>query len=1546
MKKTSTNLLTGLFITIFVALVFNACKNTGEYEFEADENEEYDGPDKAIEFEIERTKDLSTGKVPWDQLLLAIQQTKQAKDLSANSNLIEALSWIERGPDSDITGPSNGNTRANGGVTAGRIRGVMVDSLDPTKKTVWVGGVDGGLWKTTDITTSPANWILVNDYLSNLAVSAICQDPRPAFYNTMYFCTGESYSNADAVLGVGVFKSTDGGATWNFLPSTSNYTSCTRILCDYQGNVYLATRNNGLLRSTDGGNTWANITPSGVSNNICDLEISSTSGPGRLHMVAGIFSTQTYRYTDIPATVTTATGWNAPTTPFPTYSQRAEIAVSGNVLYSLPCNASYQVPTIFKSTDGGDNWIATTGQPAANWASGQGWYSLSVGINPVNPDECIVGGLDCHKTTNGGASWTKISAWVGTAGQYVHADQHNVQWWDGGNKLLFACDGGVHFSSDGGTTIRDRNIGLRLKQFYSIAVHPTTTDYFLAGAQDNGTHQLTNPGLGSSVEVTGGDGGYVAIDQDQPQYQFGSYVYNTYRRSTNGGSSWSSINFYAGTSASPSNIGRFINPYDLDNSANIIYAAINGGNYFRWTNPQTQASGSYYQSSPGWPATATAVAIPQFNGGTVSAIHASPFIANRVYFGTGSGRIVRVDNADGASPVDVNITGASMPAGYVNCVNTGSSDQYLIACFTNYGVVNVWVSNDGGISWTGIDGNLPNMPVRWAMFHPDDNNKAIIATETGIWETDLINGGSTVWSPNTSFPTVRTDMIKYRPSDRTIAAGTHGRGVWTTTVPLPIGFSFNNPAPVTSSCPAGTSMALTLNVISNGGFTNPVTLSASGNPPGTTVSFSTNPVTPGAGSGTPVTVTLNGTQTLTPGNYSVTVLGVATGVPDQTRILTYIINPGVGPTITSQPASQTMCSGAPVSLCVTATGTIYSYQWQAAPSCGGPWSNLAGAISSCYNTTATGNFVYRCIITGPCGTTTSDCAVLTVNSAPAISTQPQDVTLCAGSNYTFSVTAAGSNINYQWQEDAGGGFVNINNGGIYSGANSSSLTLSGITAGMNNYKYRCVVTGICSPQATSNSATLIVVTPASVSGHPNNSTICDGGNTSFSVTGVGSGIIYQWQVNTGSGFVNLSNGGVYSGVNSATLNITGANTSMNGYQYRVLLSNSTCTSPATSNTAILTVNALPSISSQPSAATICVGSNNTFSVTAAGSNISYQWQLSTDGGANFNNISNGGVYSGATSSSLLITGATASLTGYLYRCVVSGTCTPASTSNSASLIVIVPPSISLQPTNKEICSGDNSSFSVTGIGSTQPIIYQWQMNSGSGFVNVNNGGVYSGATTATLTITNAPASMSGYQYRALLSNATCSSPATSGNATLTVRQLPSVTLSASPLNSLQPGQTTSLTATPSGSTGGALTTTWLFNNNVIANNGNTRVINVEQIGSYQVTIQEAWPGSLVCSNLSQIVTIDAPASPKLFIFPSPNDGRFTVSYYNPSSASVSRTITIYDSRGSLIFNRKFTISGSYTLIPIDLRPANGGVYYVIIGDQNGKKIIDGKLLVQ
>ena len=548
-----------------------------------------------------------------------------------------------------------------------------------------------------------------------------------------------------------------------------------------------------------------------------------------------------------------------------------------------------------------------------------------------------------------------------------------------------------------------------------------------------------------------------------------------------------------------------------------------------------------------------------------------------------------------------------------------------------------------------------------------------------------------------------------------------------------------------------------------------------------------------------------------------------------------------------------------------------------------------------------------------------------VNAQPVITTHPQNVSVCTGNSNNFSVTATGIGFTYQWQLSIDGG-ASYNN---ISGANASTYNVTGITAGMNGYRYRVILSG-CPPSATSNAAILTVVNGPSVTAQPVDATVCEGANTSFTVGG-SAGATFQWQVSTDGG-INFNN---ITGATNATLNLTAVTASMNNYRYRAVLTTAGCSVPAVSTAAILTVNLLAAITTQPTDATICAGSNNTFCVTAVGTNLTYIWQSAPGCAGPWTNIP------GGTTSCLTVTG----VSTFSYRVMVIGTaCGNTVTTNCATLTVVNPITISNQPSDAQTCSGSNISFSVTATGAN--IIYQWQVNTGAGFIDIFDGGVYSGVTTATLNITGATTGMNGYQYRINLFNAVCTTPVPSNTVTLTVRQLPSVTLSASPLTGLLPGQTTTLTATPSPSTGGTLTTSWFLNGTGITNTGNTRVVNVEQVGSYRVTIQETFAGGLVCSNESELVQITATKSPRLFIFPSPNDGTFKVAYYNDGGTSTKRTIVIFDSKGSMVYNSQFDINGAYTLLGIDLRSANTGIYHVVVGDANGKKLATGKVHVR
>ena len=498
---------------------------------------------------------------------------------------------------------------------------------------------------------------------------------------------------------------------------------------------------------------------------------------------------------------------------------------------------------------------------------------------------------------------------------------------------------------------------------------------------------------------------------------------------------------------------------------------------------------------------------------------------------------------------------------------------------------------------------------------------------------------------------------------------------------------------------------------------------------------------------------------------------------------------------------------------------------------------------------------------------------------------------------------------------------------------------------MNDYRYRVVVngSGACTAPAISTAATLTVVTSVTITSQPADQVACAGNSVAFSVAGSGSGIIYQWQESTdgGNNWNNITNGGIYSGANGATLTINPVTTPMSGYRYRAQLSNNTCSTPGISNAVLLTVNSSPAIGSHPQNATICENGNANFIATVTGTNLIYQWEVSTDGGNTWNDVLNGGVYSGATTNTLSVTGAGFALNNNRYRLSVSGLCPPALQSNAAILTVVQPVLVTQEPIDVEICSGEDATFTVAG--APGPVNYQWQVstNGGSSWNNI------AGANSSSYTVSNALFVMNNNRYRALLSNNTCTTPAISDDALLTVRNVPTVNLTASPLTSLLPGQTTTITALIGGASGGLISYAWLYNGVAAPGiTGNTKVVGVDSIGTYQVAVQETWPSGLVCANLSPLITITATASSRLFIYPSPNDGRFSVAYYNEGGVDTKRVLAIFDSKGAMVYNRTFQVSGFYTLLPVDLQQVNTGIYYVVIGDALGKKLAEGKVHIR
>ncbi len=301
--------------------------------------------------------------------------------------------------------------------------------------------------------------------------------------------------------------------------------------------------------------------------------------------------------------------------------------------------------------------------------------------------------------------------------------------------------------------------------------------------------------------------------------------------------------------------------------------------------------------------------------------------------------------------------------------------------------------------------------------------------------------------------------------------------------------------------------------------------------------------------------------------------------------------------------------------------------------------------------------------------------------------QPANVVGCTGGNAVFSVTAAGTSPAFQWQVNTGSGFANIPVGAPYSGITTNTLTVTGVTLAMTGYLYRCVISNACTAAFNSGTATLTVGAIASITGQPANSTVCNGANTSFSVTAPGASS-YKWQVNTGSGFADVAAAPPYSGTATATLTITGATAVMNGYQYRAVVGS--CSGDINSTAATLTISIPVSITTQPAATTVCEGGTVNFSVATTGTVSSYQWQVSTNGGGTYTDIA------GATTSTFSVPAMVAQ-GGYYFRVVVTGSCGPVN--STGALLAVIPLPVFTINTPATVCLSDQAfalSASVAG----------------------------------------------------------------------------------------------------------------------------------------------------------------------------------------------------------------------------------------------------------
>ncbi|MBS1811295.1 MAG: hypothetical protein JST84_24235 [Acidobacteria bacterium] len=627
-------------------------------------------------------------------------------------------------------------------------------------------------------------------------------------------------------------------------------------------------------------------------------------------------------------------------------------------------------------------------------------------------------------------------------------------------------------------------------------------------------------------------------------------------------------------------------------------------------------------------------------------------------------------------------------------------------------------------------------------------------------------------------------------------------------------------------------------------------------------------------------------------NYDVVVTGSCGTVTSQPAALT--VNDAT--IINTQPVNQTVCVGAATSFSVTASGTNLSYQWRkngtAIPGANAATYNLVSAAAADAGS-------YDVVITGTCNTLTSSAATLIVNPATAITSQPVNQTVCVGAAASFAVTASGTNLSYQWRR----------NGNAIPGATSSTYSLASTAAG-DAGSYDVVVVGDCGTQ-TSNAAILTVNQPATINTQPQNQTVCESAPASFTAAVTGTGITYQWR----------KNGAPIAGATSNTLSFAAA-TATDAGSYDLVIT-SDCNT-ATTNTVILTVNPTTAITTQPVAQAKVVGQSMSFSVTATGANLTYQWRKG------------GQPISGATASSYAISFVTLADAGN-YDVVVSGAC--GNVTSNVTALTVTCPTLTLSPTSLPVGTVGASyapvSFSATGGNGTTTFSLSGTLPTGMSLVNGQLAGTptQSGSFPITINATDAYACNVSQNYTLVISCSTITlSPNTIPQAQVNVTY-PTQTFSATGGNApytfsvsgaLPMGMSFSngaLTGTPSVQGSFPLTITATDNYGCTASRNLTLTVN-----------NNNRPPVAVCKNVT--VTADATCT----AFADINNGSsdpdgdtltFTQTPAGPySSGTHTVTLTVSDGRGGTSSCTATVTVNAPKPVPTISGPLSGSIYQV------------------
>ncbi len=652
-------------------------------------------------------------------------------------------------------------------------------------------------------------------------MTAIAQDPssRAVWYHGTGEFSGNSAGGGSTLYaGQGLFKSTDGGVTWAQLPATAPGSRNTfdaffdivwNVAVHPQTRTVFAATYAGIMRSADGGASWQQTlgrTQSPYSQ-MTDVAIAadgsiyatlSRNGGGFAEFGVYRSTNDGVSWTSVSPPTLTADPYRMVLGTAPSDANTVYVFVQKNQTADKP-----EDHQLLRYNAGANTW--TDRSPGLKNETGfggefstQGGYDMLVRVKPDDPNTIWVGGTNLYRSTDGGAAFTRVAGYAtdpnSRTGQYPnhHPDQHAVVFFPNNpNALLSGHDGGISKAANALQQPQQwtfLNNGYLTTQFYAVAVDPRGGDLIAGGLQDNGSW-ITEAASPTQLwqDVLTGDGGFAAVAPGGFPLYVSSQNGNVVRISQQNGQAAYSLVKPAGETNF-----QFITPYLLDpNDARVMYLA--GGNtVWRNSNLDGIAVGNQQPTATNWTKlTGSAVGAATTHRVTTLAVSTAP--ANRLYFGATNSQnetvLKRVDNP-AANPAGVVITPPGLTAGaYPSsiAIHPANADE-IIATFSNYNVVSVWHSANGGTSWTNIEGTLSGNDgpsVRSAAIVPTASGTLyLLGTSTGVYSATQLSGAATAWAQEAPglIGNVVTDMIVARPSDGLIVAATHGRGVYSAKV--------------------------------------------------------------------------------------------------------------------------------------------------------------------------------------------------------------------------------------------------------------------------------------------------------------------------------------------------------------------------------------------------------------------------------------------------------------------------------------------------------------------------------------------------------------------------------------------------------------------------------------------------------------------------------------------------------------------------------------------------------------------------------------------